>query len=664
MNTIGIILSILVGLVVSYIVFQMIYEYIWNKRLKSYQKLNNITHVKTIRYVLPLRRSLIAVTSIVILFVFIVTGTFDLPQIYRDKQLLNARIAGSESALREKLSLGNGYRIDVWSGIDAVQEDSVGNNAPSSEAPDVVGTNIQVDGVDEADIVKTDGYEIFYKPQYQSNRIYKFNVETDGTLTQLPGLEFSNVYVQEFYLTDDYLVIIGYKEELLEQYFDQSSDALMMPDYYFYGYRYTSTVMIYDRDTLTLNFEVVTNGDIQTHRIIDNILYLVLYNNLHNTGDLRPSFESTYNNQTQTSYVDYNEILIFDGIPAYAMTTVTSLNLDTYEMHHETVVGASGYLYMTKDAIYIAGIYTYYHLFGLSVSSGTHIIKFNLDHQTGIVNYAGSKLLQGYVLNQFWMDEYRGNLRVVTSLSWGNLTDKNRLYILKENPETDALDQIGLLDEGIGKPEERVTAVRFDGNVAYVVTFRNTDPLYTIDLSNLKDIKILNEVEEPGYNTYLHVWGPNHLVGIGYDANFNVKISVYGTTNTTEPLETYLISQPVDGEYQWSYSEALHNHKAILISPSHGFVAFAANKYSYNTTTHDYVYTSVYYLFYIDFEGNPIIQEPFMIEHETTNYANQIDRGIYINNIFYTFSSSAIVTFNGTTKLVEHIYLLSNPEQS
>lgn len=657
MNALGITLSIFVGLIVIFIGFQMVYEFIWNKRLSIYQKKNNISHLtKKTNYDGFLRRSLIALTSVVMLFVLVVTGSFDLPQIFHDKTLLNAKIVQDEKTLRNKLNAGNGFYFDNFgpeSG-DTNLDESSGDQA----SRDVVGTNIQVDGVDESDIIKTDGFEIFYTPRYQSNRVYKYKVESNGDLTKLKGLEFEDFYISEFYLTEDYLVIIGYKIEVLQTYYFGYDNALIMPDYYFNSYRYTSNVRIYDRDTLSLNYDLLTTSDIQTHRIIDNMLYMVAYNSIY-AEELRPSFTETVNGESQTSYVEYDQILIFDQIPAYQIITVSAINLDTHQTHHEAVVGVSGYMYMDHDAIYIAGIFSYYPFMN-TVIDGTHIMKFNLNHEAGTVTYSASTILEGYVFNQFWMDAYEGYLRVVTSLSWGS-NDRNRLYILKENDATDNLDHIGLLDKGIGKPEERVTSVRFDKNLAYVVTYRQIDPLYTIDLSNPKDIKIINEVEEPGYNTYLHVWDENHLIGIGYDENFNVKISAYGTTNTAEPLETFQLSQPNDGHYVWSYSEALNNHKAILISPTHGFVGFAINKHEYSHTLNEYLYTSSYYLFYIDFEADPIIQTPHIIEHETTNYSNFVDRGIYINNIFYTFSSSSIVIFNGETKQIEQTYPLREP---
>src|SRR5690606_21717727 len=99
------------------------------------------------------------------------------------------------------------------------------------------------------------------------------------------------------------------------------------------GYRYSSIVRIYDRTDLSLDYELKTIGDIQAHRIIDDTLYMVSYNRI-TKDELRPQFTINKDGETHTSYVGYEDILIFDAIPAYNMTTISSLNLDTLTLDH------------------------------------------------------------------------------------------------------------------------------------------------------------------------------------------------------------------------------------------------------------------------------------------------------------------------------------------
>src|SRR5690606_15756053 len=195
----------------------------------------------------------------------------------------------------------------------------------------------------------------------------------------------------------------------------------------------------------------------------------------------------------------FENIFYFDDVPGYNMTTIITINLDTLTFDAQAILGVTGYLYMNKNSIYFVGNYTIYPFLGFQ-KAGTHLVKFKVNTQTGMVSYAASIVLEGSVNNQFFLDEYDGMIRVATSREW-NVSDVNRLYILKESLKTDEFEVVSLLDEGIGKPGERITSVRFFENFAYIVTYRNTDPLYTIDLTNPTKPEIINEIEEPGYST-------------------------------------------------------------------------------------------------------------------------------------------------------------------
>src|SRR5690606_17710318 len=270
------------------------------------------------------------------------------------------------------------------------------------------------------------------------------------------------------------------------------------------------------------------------------------------------------------SKLAYDHIFYFDDVPGYNMTTIITINLDTLTFDAQAMLGVTGYLYMNKNSIYFVGNYTIYPFLGIE-KSGTHLVKFKVNRETGKVSYAASMVLEGSILNQFFLDEYDGMIRVATSREW-NVSDVNRLYILKESLTTDQFEVVGVLDEGIGKTGERITSVRFFENFAYIVTFRNTDPLYTIDLTDPANPEIINEIEEPGYSTYLHRFGEHHLVGIGYDANFGVKISVYDAQNRHTPIKTYFFNEPVEENTFYAYARALSDHKAILVSEELGFI--------------------------------------------------------------------------------------------
>ena len=171
--------------------------------------------------------------------------------------------------------------------------------------------------------------------------------------------------------------------------------------------------------------------------------------------------------------------------------------------------------------------------------SGIH--KFRIGGRPGQTHYTGSGVVPGHVLNQFAMDERHGYLRVATTL--GRVPQPNvesSVSILAEN-EASNLARAGAIDHIA--PTEDIRAVRFDGDRGYVVTFKKTDPLFVLDLANPTDPKILGELKIPGFSTYMHRIDPTHLLSIGFDADdrgsfayFNgLILQLFDVTNPTRP---------------------------------------------------------------------------------------------------------------------------------
>src|SRR5690606_15352703 len=121
-------------------------------------------------------------------------------------------------------------------------------------------------------------------------------------------------------------------------------------------------------------------------------------------------------------------------------------------------LGVAEDIYVTKNAIYVSGYYYQEGIFFFDGGNKTHLVKFKLNTETGKVSYAASIVLSGYIENQFFMDEYQGHLRVATSIQW-DAFEKNRLYVLEEDETTDKFYIVGLLQDGIGKPQERIMSV-------------------------------------------------------------------------------------------------------------------------------------------------------------------------------------------------------------
>ena len=187
----------------------------------------------------------------------------------------------------------------------------------------------------------------------------------------------------------------------------------------------------------------------------------------------------------------------------------------------------------------------------------THIAKFSLQLEAKSINS-----IPGRLLNQFSLDEYEGYLRVATTAG-----DENDLYVLD-----DKLDIVGKI-QGFGLGE-RIYSVRFDGDVGFIVTFRETDPFFVLDLSNPENPKIAGELKIPGFSSYLHRIDEKTVLGIGREG-LNVKISLFDISDPKNPVEK---DRYVLQEY---WSEVLTNHHAFLLDRDHGVFFLPAGQNGY-----------------------------------------------------------------------------------
>lgn len=243
----------------------------------------------------------------------------------------------------------------------------------------------------------------------------------------------------------------------------------------------------------------------------------------------------------------------------------------------------------------------------------TGIVKIDLSS----FNIEATGDVAGKTLNQFALDEYRGNLRIATTVgqnSWfgqfGQLTQSfSDVYVLNGS-----LKQLGsVLD--LGKTE-RIYSVRFIAGQGYVVTFRQTDPLYVLDLSSASNPKVTGELKIPGYSAYLHPLSETVLLGVGKEGQ-EVKLSLFDVSDPENPeeLDTYIMD-----EY---WSEALDNHHAFLADDKHKIFFIPGSKGGY----------------VFSYAGNKISMKKVVSDE-------QVQRALYINNYLYVIGNNRIVVLN------------------
>ncbi len=190
----------------------------------------------------------------------------------------------------------------------------------------------------------------------------------------------------------------------------------------------------------------------------------------------------------------------------------------------------------------------------------TLIHQFSLGEGTG-ATYVASGTVEGRLLNQFAMSEFDGDLRVATTTDdWGGFGDQSESTVFVLRPEGDELRQISSIG-GLGK-DEQIYAVRFIDDLAYVVTFRQIDPLYVIDLSDPANPVEAGELKIPGYSAYLHPVGDGLLLGVGQDATDDgrttgTQLSLFDVSDPSDPQR--ISTLPIGGS-----SEVEWDHKAFL----------------------------------------------------------------------------------------------------
>jgi uncharacterized secreted protein with C-terminal beta-propeller domain len=208
-----------------------------------------------------------------------------------------------------------------------------------------------------------------------------------------------------------------------------------------------------------------------------------------------------------------------------------SLDRDAVMAGAQVVYGSAGSLYVASHR-YVRALEV-----GADVPEGqrTEIHRFDVSDPTKTV-YKATGTVPGFILNNYSLSEYKGDLRVASTEDppWTGVpaSSSSRVSVLRQDGAT--LVQVGAVG-GLGQGE-RIYAVRFMGARGYVVTFRQVDPLYTLDLSDPTAPKVMGELKIPGYSAYLHPVGENLLLGVGRDAT-NVKASLFDVSNMAAPRE-------------------------------------------------------------------------------------------------------------------------------
>lgn len=558
--------------------------------------------------------------------------------------------------------------------------DSLGSlsSSSSSSTKEYSTTNIQVENVDEADIIKTDGDYIY---SISDTSVIITNAENPSELKIESKINMADGSApEELIIYNNKLVIIATTSKSTSSYYMDKNNT---------------KVKIYDitqKDRPIEQKEYELYEPYYTSRCINNMLYVIA------SGDLREEYGKVvrdYEEDNTLQEIDLDNIKYLKDVKTKKQTLISSVDLNDVQDDIEL----SSYLidisnaYVSEKAIYLLdeqydnGIRNdgipLSSLFGIKGVFGaftyeptrrseeygyyTNIYKFDILND-GKIDYNTKAKEKGKTINQYSLDELNNHLRIA-------LYDSNgaRVVIFDEK-----LNQLGKSDY-VAKGETMYTS-RFMGNKAYLVTYRNTDPLFVIDLKNEQKPKVLGKLEIPGYSTYLHPYDENHLIGIGMETKETVrrnaagkvlsttativgmKMALFDVSDVTRPVQ---ISSTVIGDSRTT-SAILTNPKALLFSKEKNLIAIPVNNYSedFEITNSSTSYQDVinsykayskpyvsegYFVYNIDLENGFNLKGVVTHEKENqksnyyTNYTtSKLLRGLYIDNNLYTVSETAV----------------------
>jgi uncharacterized secreted protein with C-terminal beta-propeller domain len=594
-------------------------------------------------------------------------------------------------------------------GAPTSAEGDNGAQAPSGFSD----TNRQVADVDEADIVKvadegrklyvirgTGFHEFDSWPASQTSKVADLEIEGGAIEMFVEGdraVVFSNAYQVEALDDGDLCQGYGGAPELVADY----------EGAYYCGRSFVKiTVIDLSGDTPQAVREIYVDGWYTSSRRHDSIVRAVVQSSMQRPGSVPNLYEIVYNGDVYPASRDA-EILLArfwamiakeairattldewvpvwgeridgeiqqqpaqcadfyspaPGLTNYGLTQIVGIDMGNDSPTQITsILGQATQVYANGEALILAQPDWTWFERGTN-SDRTALHRFAVSFEAQRTPYQGSGFVQGIVNDQFSIDEKDGIIRIATTRTrwpdrtgdiaapqvWIPPTTDNLVSTLRLNGN--ALELVGStppLAEG-----ERIFSARFLGDLGYIVTFRQVDPLFAIDLSNPENPKVLGELKIPGFSDYMHPLGDDHLLTIGRDIDEATQRD-NGTAlqifDVSDPVNPRLAHKALVGE---GYSEANHNHKAFNFYADKGLLAFPFVSYEGN-------FSSTLELWDVsadagfnrrgavdhsdlvldDCGGVPYAVEEF---YYYCGYQPQITRGVFIDEFIYSISHGGV----------------------
>lgn len=493
-------------------------------------------------------------------------------------------------------------------GKDLAATDSSGLAQNRDQAADHSNTNLQVDGVDESDFVKNDGSYLYVQSGEEIHITDIRGERMKEAAVIRPELGTGDSICDMYVDGDRLFLIIQRREAKVEEGYLRGAtdevrfDGILRDGCFYYQTKDLSTELqtydISDRGAVRLLGTVSQDGSYYSSRKVGDYVYL--FSRKTPFYDCVVPYDLVVNEAWETSEIPETEsegqkddpdvIPYINGSLARAdciylredagnELIISSVNINTPDavVDYMVLMDNWGQLYMSTDAVYLYSENWEWSDDYTEGRSYTEITKFS--YRDGILNGVGAATVRGTIQDTFAISEGNGVLRVLTT-EWSE-NSENRLYLLDEN-----LKELGVL-ENIARGEE-IYAARCLGNIAYFITYHNTDPLFAVDISDPHSPKMLGQLEITGFSDYLHPYGEGLLLGIGYETDpetserLGVKLVMF---DISDPVNLKILDTVT---LDVGYTMAADYYKSVLADTDKNLIGFESTSWKDDESTMSY----------------------------------------------------------------------------
>lgn len=490
-------------------------------------------------------------------------------------------------------------------------------------------TNLLVEGVDEGDVVKTDGSYIYVLKSSRTVQIYRAR---EGNITAAatvhPEAENAQVSYREMYVDGDQMILVG---NIYESQMNRKSDDMYQMD------SDTRTVAdVYDiSDPEKPEFlgRTTRDGQYLTSRKIEKHLYL--FSEYASSLEIMAQSDSpdmflpcTQGDQLippEDLYVPSDGLKAWDSCQYLLMTSVDLENPEKIQ-DQKAVLNGGWQVSVTQDSIYLRQVRWD------SDETRTDLVRFA--YEEGKFHAVAGTTLSGELTDEYALNEQDGYLRLLLS-GWDGEQSTNYVYVLDGQMQV-----VGQLD-GLA-PGETIYSARFLGTMGYFVTYRNVDPLFAVDLSDPENPQIIGQLKVTGFSDYLHFYGENQLLGIGWETDpetgeqTGLKLSMFDISDPENITEVHkLVIEGVDA------CPALNQYKAFLVDPKKNIIGFSTELYDdYWNAVGDYM------VFSYDNQKGFVQEMKESLPLDEIGYSTGDVRGLYIGDMLYVVTSTGIRSYD------------------